>query len=183
MRVAPIGLLYWRDQEKLLEVARASSILTHGHPAGIEGAAAAALLVAMALEKKTPEKMHAKLTELLGGRAVDLDIRLAQLPKMISYPPEVALSEGGLGESWVAEEAVVSALYCFWRSPADFAETVITAANTDGDSDSIACIAGSISGAFNGINCIPQHWREGVEDAEMLLDLASQLEERSRQQR
>jgi ADP-ribosylglycohydrolase len=168
--------LYWRDRATLLEVSRASSVLTHGHPAAIEGAAAAALLVAMALEKRTPEQMHAELVRHLGGRAAALDTRLAQLPEMIEQPPELALSDAGLGEAWVAEEAVASALYCFWRSPDDFAETVITAANTDGDSDSIACIAGSISGAFNGIDAIPSHWRETVENASELFALAQKLE-------
>jgi ADP-ribosylglycohydrolase len=180
MRAAPIGLLYWRDRATLLEVSRASSVLTLGHPAAIEGAAAAALLVAMALEKRTPEQMHAELVSHLGGRAAALDARLAQLPEMIEQPPELALSDAGLGEAWVAEEAVASALYCFWRSPDDFAETVITAANTDGDSDSIACIAGSISGAFNGIDAIPSRWRETVENAGELFALAQRLESLAR---
>lgn len=176
MRVAPIGLVFWRDQARLLELAKSSSLLTHGHPAGIAGAAAAALLVALALEKQSPSVMHAMLIETLGGQAKDLDRRLEQLPAMLEQPPEIALSEAGLGESWVAEEAVVSALYCFWRSPADFARTVLTAANTNGDSDSIACIAGAISGAFNGLDSIPLNWRRTIEGADELMGLAARLE-------
>ncbi len=179
MRVAPIGLLYARDRDRLLEVARASSLLTHGHPAAIEGAAAAALLVAMALHKATPSAMHRELTRALGGRARDLDARLAQLPELVDRPPEEALSKSGLGEAWVAEEAVVSALYCFWRSPADFERTMRTAANTDGDSDSIACIAGSISGAFNGVAAIPRRWTAGVERADELVAMGERLEARA----
>ncbi len=179
MRVAPIGLLHWRDHETLLELAKASSLLTHGHPAAIVSAGAAALLVALALEKKTPEAMHACLVKTFAGQSEDFGQRLAQLPDMLEQPPEIALSKQGLGEAWIAEEAVVCALYCFWRSPLDFATTVLTATNTDGDSDSIACIAGSISGAFNGINAIPQRWRERVEGAEELLALAKGLAEYS----
>ena len=42
------------------------------------------------------------------------------------------------------------ALYCFCKSPDDFLATIRRGANTQGDSDSIACIAGGISGAYLG---------------------------------
>jgi ADP-ribosylglycohydrolase len=175
MRVAPIGLMYWRDHARLLEVARASSLLTHGHDAAIEGAAAAALLVALALEKKTPQAMYDALLSECAPRSADFQACLKKLPQLLSVEPALALSKAGLGEGWVAEEAVVSALYCFWRSPENYSQTVLTAANTDGDSDSIACIAGSISGAFNGVEAIPPRWRERVENAVGLQDMARRL--------
>jgi len=175
MRVAPIGLALWRDPQTLVSVAEASSLLTHGHPAAIVSAGAAALLVALALEKRSPEQMYECLVETFQGRSEDFDRRLEALPSMISKPPHIALSKEGLGESWVAEEAVVSALYCFWRTPSDFAATVLTAANSEGDSDSIACIAGSISGAFNGCDAIPESWREQIEGGALLESLAGEL--------
>ena len=181
MRVAPIGLRFAGERARLLEVARASSLLTHGHRAAVESAAAAALLVALALEKRTPEQMHRAVLEECGPRSLDLADRLGQVPGLLSADPALALSAEGLGESWVAEEAVASALWCFWRSPDDFRTTVLTAANTDGDSDSIAAIAGGISGAFNGIGAIPAAWREGVEGAARLRTLAGRLWQRVRQ--
>lgn len=176
MRVAPIGLVYWREPARLLEMARASSLLTHGHDAAVEGAAAAALLVALALEKKTPQAMYDALLAECAPRSSDFRACLEKLPQLLSTDPEIALSHRGLGEAWVAEEAVVSALYCFWRSPEDFPQTVLTAVNTDGDSDSIACIAGGISGAFNGRDAIPATWREKVENGSRIGQLARDLE-------
>jgi len=38
-----------------------------------------------------------------------------------------------------------------------------------------ACIAGGISGAFNGVGGIPVRWRDGVEGADRLRDLAGRL--------
>jgi ADP-ribosylglycohydrolase len=177
MRTAPIGLRCWRDRQRLLELARASSLLTHGHDAGVEGAAAAALLVALALEKKTPEQMYRIVLDECGPRSSDFDLCWRRVPDLVDQPPEIALSTTGLGEGWVAEEAVASALYCFWRSPTDFRSTVLTAINTDGDSDSIGCIAGSISGAFNGVAAIPEHWRRDVEDSALLHRLGERLHE------
>lgn len=175
MRVAPIGLRFHRDHGRLLEVARASSLLTHGHDAAIEGAAAAALLVALAVERASPEEMYRAVADACCPRSADFAACWARLPALLDAPPEVALSEQGLGEGWVAEEAVASALYCVWRTPDDVRQTILTAANTDGDSDSIACIAGGISGARNGALAIPASWRETVENAAMLVELADAL--------
>lgn len=175
MRVAPIGLFYWRAPERLLEVARASSLPTHRHPAAIEGAAAAALLVGLALEKKAPRQMYDAVMQECAPRSPDLAACFAKLPSLLDAPPEVALSARGLGEGWVAQEAVASALYCFWRSPSDFRRTVRTAVNTDGDSDSIACIAGGISGAFNGVGAIDRDLREGLENAERIAQVGRDL--------
>lgn len=177
MRVAPIGLVYAKEHDTLLEIARASSILTHGHDAGVEGAAAAALLVALAMEQTPPKAMWEALMNMAAGRSPDFEARLAQLPDMMSQPPEIALSSAGLGESWVAEEAIASALYCFWRTPESFEETLVTAANTDGDSDSIACIAGSIAGAFHGVDAIPARWLDGLENRDGLVSVADELAE------
>lgn len=81
----------------------------------------------------------------------------------------------GLGESWVAEEAVASALYCVWRHPDHFRACVLEAVNTDGDSDSIACIAGGIVGARLGLSRLPADLVADVERSALLHDLAARL--------
>lgn len=179
MRVAPIGLLYWWKQEKMLEMARASSLLTHGHPAALEGAAAGAALVAGALQGQTPAELYRSITQMCVGRSDDFDHCWAKVPGYLEEDPAKVLCENALGESWIAEEAVASALYCYWRSPEDFAQVILTAANTDGDSDSIACIAGGIAGAALGVDAIPPAWLETLEDADELRALAMELYEAS----
>jgi ADP-ribosylglycohydrolase len=179
VRVEPIGLLCFRDHTKLLEVARTSALLTHRHDAAVESAVAVALLVALALQKRSPQAMYDALNSECAPRSPDFRACLEKLPGLLHADPVVALSRHGIGEGWVAEEAVVSALYCFWRSPADSERTVLTAVNTDGDSESIATITGSISGAFNGAEEIPRRWRENVENSESLKSLAARLWEAS----
>jgi ADP-ribosylglycohydrolase len=175
MRVASIGLFFWRNIPRLLETARASSLITHGHDAAIEGAAAAALLVGLAMSKRNPEEMFKTLMEECAPRSPDLKACLEKLPQLLEADPAEALSARGLGEGWVAEEAVVSAMYCFWRAPLDFQASVLLAVNTDGDSDSIACIVGGISGAFNGLGAIPEGWQKEVENGQGLIDVARRL--------
>lgn len=174
MRVAPIGLLY-DDVEEVLEVARASSLLTHGHDAGIEGAAACALMVRLALDDASPEQMYDEVAARCGGKSRDFDACWQKLPGLVDAPPEVALSKAGLGESWVAEEAAASALWCYWQAPDDFRRAVLLAVNTDGDSDSIACIAGSLVGARVGLAGIPERWARDVERSQDLVALGQRL--------
>jgi ADP-ribosylglycohydrolase len=175
MRVGPIGLYYAGDLDRLFEVARASSLLTHGHDAAVEGAAAAALMVALALEGAGPEEVFTEITRHCGGRSADFDACLERVPALRDRPPGEVLREGALGEAWVAEEAVASALYCFWRHPDDYRAAVLTAVNTDGDSDSIATITGSVLGARLGLEGIPAPWVSGVENTDRLQELGASL--------
>jgi ADP-ribosylglycohydrolase len=75
----------------------------------------------------------------------------------------------------VGEEAVALALYCFLKYPDDYRKVVIRAANTNGDSDSIACIAGSISGAHLGASAIDPDWMRRIEKPVYLRYLAEGL--------
>ena len=83
-----------------------------------------------------------------------------------------------LGEGWIGEEAVALALYSFMRYPDDYEKVIIRGANTNGDSDSIACIGGSISGAYLGIDAIPEDWVKRIEKSDYLDDLATRLAEK-----
>jgi len=75
----------------------------------------------------------------------------------------------------VGEEAVAVALYCFLKYPESFDKCVLRAANTNGDSDSIACIAGAISGAYLGFEAIPKHWVQRIQNKDYLIDLGIRL--------
>ena len=70
MRVAPIGLFY-QDLDDVAEIARSSSLLTHRHPTALEGAAAAAIMVAMALKRASPEAIFAEIEYRCCARCAD----------------------------------------------------------------------------------------------------------------
>ncbi len=177
MRTAPIGPFYHDDELKLIEVARASSLLTHGHSTALAAAAGAALPVAWALLGDDPREYPTRLIGVLRSMEDNDEIvsLIERVPVVLAKPPDDVLRSGVLGEAWIGDEAVASALYCFCRTPGDYGETVLTGANTVGDSDGIACIAGAISGAYNGLDAIPARWRENVENADGLLEIADDL--------
>jgi ADP-ribosylglycohydrolase len=59
--------------------------------------------------------------------------------------------------------------------PTSYKDAVLLAANSVGDSDSIACIVGGWMGAKLGEDAIPEDWRKRIENASGLADLADEL--------
>ncbi len=177
MRVAPIGYFYQDNPVRLKEIARATAICTHGHRTSTAASAGAAFLVKLALDGILPENMIPKLLDFTSGMSKEFDHAIKKVEECLDWiDEEKALAY--LGEGWVAEEAVALALFCFLRHSESFEETVIRGANTNGDSDSIASIAGGISGAYLGFEAIPDRWVKQIEKSAYLADLSSRLAER-----
>lgn len=63
-------------------------------------------------------------------------------------------SKSGALLGWSADEAVAAALYIFIRHADDLKAAIIEGANTPGDSDSIASLAGALVGARTGIQLL-----------------------------
>ncbi len=173
IRTAPIGLCYHADLPRLVDVARNSSLITHGHPCAVAGAVANAVAVASALNDTPLDRLLSVLIDATEGISRDFADKLRQVPEVLSMAPDGAFDV--LGDAWVAEEAMACALYCLLRSPGDYPAAVLAGANASGDSDSIACIVGGIAGAYHGLGAIPDEWRQGVENAAGLVATADAL--------
>lgn len=174
MRTAPVGLRYFDDLARLVEVAKATSLPTHRHPTGVAAAVGTAYLTALGLRGEPPDSYVERLARDTRDLDTDFVACLRRVPDALAMEDEEEALES-LGRGWVGEEAVALALYCFLHTPEHFPRTVLRAANTEGDSDSIACIAGAISGAYNGLEAIPAKWVRGVENPAMLREAAQGL--------
>jgi len=185
MRASPVGLVY-SDPKVVNEMARASSVITHGHQAALDAAHAAALGVRLLLDGVKPMEMIGEVFKQCAQDERFLYLLSSVLPLVGAtdrgeITPEKVQTRDHLGESWAGDEAVASALYCFLlahKRGEGYVETVRYGANTCGDSDSISAIAGSLAGARWGIGGergIPLSWIEHVEDRDELELLAQRL--------
>ena len=174
MRVAAIGYLYQHDEARLREVAEASGLITHGHPAAVAASIAAAYAVKLALDGVNVAEYLPRIMLFVEGISEDFDAALYRVAHAGAWTDEEAALDH-IGQGWVGEEAVALALYCVIRYPDDYAACVRRAANSNGDSDSVACIAGGISGARLGLEAIPLVWRERCENRDYLRDLALRM--------
>jgi ADP-ribosylglycohydrolase len=176
MRVATIGYLYQHDETKLREVAHASGIITHGHPAAIAASIGAAYLVKLALDGVHPREYLQRVMQFCADISDEFDQAILRVGHVLGWGSETqALTH--IGEGWVGEEAVALALYCVLRYPDDYVAAVQRGANTDGDSDSIACIAGGILGARLGLGAIPADWQARCEKQAYLMELGQRMAE------
>ena len=175
MRAAPIGLSS-RDLSQVVRDARLSSCPTHTSKGSIAGAVTIATAVYLSLEKTPDEEILSKIIEVVGGIDKALRDRLKEISEM---NPAIEELFPGDGVSNSVYETVPAALFCATRYSC-FDEAVIAAVKIGGDTDSVACMTGAITGARHGINAIPRRWRRGLERAEYIEGLALQLLEAKR---
>ena len=174
MRVAPVGLMFQHNQEQLWQQARLSALPTHVHPLGIEGAQVLALAVGLAstIEDFDPDEFFANLSEKCTSLEYSDPLRRAA---KLSDVCNLALFGNGIE----ATSSVVTAIAAFGLTPNSYEETIGNAILLGGDTDTIAAMAGAISGAFLGHAAIPNHLLENLEDREQgktyLETLASKL--------
>jgi ADP-ribosylglycohydrolase len=177
MRVAPVGYVYQHDLERLVAVARGSAIMTHGHPTSTAATVGTAYVVKLALDGMEPIEIPYRMLELVGDESRELAIAIGKVLEVVDWP----LEEGAmrrLGVGWTAEEALALALYCFLRYPDDYVACIVRAANSDGDSDSVACVAGAFAAARlagQGRFPIPNDWVERIERSAELAALGEGL--------
>jgi poly(ADP-ribose) glycohydrolase ARH3 len=159
MRVAPVGLLFCDDLDRVAEQAELSSRPTHLHPWAIDGARLIAMAVALAVRE--PNFDRAKFLEKLRGHAQTEEFQW-QLSTAIQLTPEDSIA--GFGNTLEAHRSVVTAILCFANSPNSYAETIRHAIGLGDDTDTLAAMAGAISGARLGISKIPPHLVSSLEN-------------------
>jgi len=178
MRVAPVGVFFWNDFVKLKEVAYQTSRITHSHILGMEGAALQARAVALAVAGSPDEKLDVQsfVSCLLEFTTEDIyRAKLAKFTTLLKRPDDRQAIIRELGHGIEAFNSVPTAIFAFLSHPRDFASAVVYAVSLGGDTDTIASMAGAISGAYLGIEAIPEKWQERLEKRDFMLNLAERL--------
>lgn len=178
MRVAPVGLLFWNDPVKLREVAYQTSLITHSHALGMEGAALQAQAVALAVAENPDKRLDSRsfISRLLEFMSEDVyHAKITGFYNLLEHPDDRQAVVRELGHGIEASNSVPTAIFAFLSHPQDFVSTVAYAISLGGDTDTIASMAGAISGAYLGLDAIPSKWRERLENADYILNLADKL--------
>jgi ADP-ribosylglycohydrolase len=134
MRVSAVGCVA-NSFEEALQLAKESAMPTHNHPEGVKGAQATAAAIYLARQGKTKDEIKAKLKELFD---YNLDRTYADVCQDV-YEFHV-----------LCQTTVPEALICFFESE-NYEECIRMAMLTNKDTDTAACIAGSVAAAYYGI--------------------------------
>jgi poly(ADP-ribose) glycohydrolase ARH3 len=159
MRVAPVGIFFRDDLDRVEAEAELSALPTHVHPLGIEGARLLAVAVALAA-RDGPFDRTAFYAELL-GRCKSEEFRW-QLRAASRMKGQHHVSV--LGSSLEAHRSVVTAIACFSTSPGSYGDAVGKAITLGDDTDTLAAMAGALCGAHLGVGAIPAHLLDRLED-------------------
>jgi ADP-ribosyl-[dinitrogen reductase] hydrolase len=166
VRVAPIAIRFWRDWDRLREVAERQSRVTHGAVEAVHSCIAFSEILANAIEGQTREQV------LLTGQT-----RLAPAVQRVVDGLWKAKSRDEIRSTGKAVDTLEAALWCFDRT-SSFEGDVMLAANLGGDADTVAAVAGQLAGAFYGAQAIPERflatlaWEDRIEQvAEDLFDV------------
>jgi ADP-ribosylglycohydrolase len=168
MRAGQLGLLF-PDPESIARAAREQSSITHRNPRCAAGAVALARAVSLAARPGTilPHRFLGEVARAAEGDDRAMADAIRGLAGWVSLPPGGAarlVHSAGLDpgySSWHGISAyvipsVVWSLYAFLRSPDDYWESICTAIEVGGDTDTLAAMAGAISGARVGWSALPQ---------------------------
>lgn len=127
MRVSPIGWAY-NSLDKTLEMAKKSAEVSHNHPEGIKGAQAIA--AAIWLARKGNDKDFIK-DFIVKTFSYDLDRKIEDIRPMYEFDVS-------------CQGSVPEAIIAFLEGDS-FEEVIRKAVSIGGDTDTIACMAGSIA--------------------------------------
>jgi len=163
MRIAPVGLFYYDDTDALREAAYKSSMITHSHELGKEGAALQAFAVALAVRGQK-EGMLSELEAFVQNNVYKEKIRLIGL-LLEKAPPTKKEVIAKLGNGMAAFNSVPTAIHSFLHA-GSFEEGVVSAVSLGGDTDTIGAMSGAISGAYYGDSAIPREWVKQLEAGE-----------------
>jgi ADP-ribosylglycohydrolase len=189
MRAGPLGLLI-TDRRALTQAAREQSRITHLDPRCGAGSVAVSLAVAIASRDRrvVPAEFVDEVASAIEQDDGSFSHAVRELSSWMSLEPAAAatrLQESRLdpahpiwqGISAFVVPSVLWSLYAFLRSPDDYWETVCTAIAVGGDTDTMASMAGVISGARAGAGALPEKLVARVNDrgewgADALVELA-----------
>ncbi len=149
-----------------------------GDPLGVEGAILEAIAVALAVEESPTSSFDVRLfiSNLLGYTTEDVyRTKIASMESLLACPDDKTRIVEELGHGVEAINSVPAAIFSFLLNQSSFISTVTYAISLGGDTDTIASMAGAISGAYLGIDAIPGDWVEQVENRDYILKLAHKL--------
>ena len=138
MRIAPLAYIGIDDDE-----IRAASAVTHAHRISTESCVCFVKLIRNVIGGNTLENSIKYSTPE--------DEKFAFLSDVTSWPRD-AIRSGGY-----VLDTLGAAIWCF-ANTSSYAECVLAAVNLGRDSDTTACVAGALAGAYYGYDAIPAEW-------------------------
>lgn len=146
MRLAPLVLRYWNDNDRLKDAARRQSYTTHGAQESVDGCDALATVLA-SLIRGMP--LHEVLSASYGPFCPGV--------QAIMDGSWRGKARGDIRSSGYVIDSLESAFWCLSETNT-FRDAVLLAVNLGDDADTVGAITGQLAGATYGVSSIPEEW-------------------------
>ena len=165
MRVAPVPLAFYRDPVKAVELSGKSSTTTHALPVCVDACRYYGALIVGAMQGVAKDELLAPRFSPVPGywEQHPLEPRIDEVARgsfREREPPEI------VGRGYVVK-SLEAALWAFAKS-SSFEEGCLRAVNLGNDSDTTGAIYGGLAGAYYGIDGIPERWRRGLVQSDLV---------------
>lgn len=171
MRVAPLGAYFADDANRLREMVRRCTQITHTDSKAEIGAQAIARMAAWIVRDDISQRPpgHAFMDHL---RAVSPDAEWRSLVTHIDAACEADLNVSDFADQLGLERGVTGfiyhtvpvVLYAWYRHCDDFERTLTAVWECGGDTDTTGAIAGALAGLTVGESGIPREWIDGIRE-------------------
>lgn len=167
MRLAPVVLFAFPDEDKAILFAGESSRTTHGAPEAIESC----------------QLLASILCGIISGRPKE---HLLADTKFAPHEPKIRALQAGdflkkeereIRGNGYCVDSLEAALWCFF-STANFREAILRAVNLGEDADTTGAIVGQLAGSYYGVEDIPAAWIEKLSLREDIGAMSNSLYER-----
>ena len=173
VRIPAIALRFCKNYDKLIQVTKIASLTTHSHRLAVQGAVLHAIALMFVLNTPTttsPKRILNPLRVALQHFTTyhqsieEYQNALQQITTGLDEGKSTFSMRKILGNDITAQRSFPIALYAFLENAHSFKNCITAAIYLGGDTDSIACMAGALCGAFLGKKAIPQKWLECVKE-------------------
>lgn len=165
MRIAPIGLIFSDNPEKLQEYSEYSCRITHNSDESVINSIAISTLIAHIINNDFNRENKPDLKNIINElRNISEDKfwldTINELKKAIESdiePIELVKGwTGKLGAVGYTKYSTLLSIYCWWKYYGDYEKTIVEIIKCGGDADTNAAIAGSLAGVTVGYKEIPE---------------------------
>lgn len=165
MRILPLAfILTLSDKENMIEEVSKISSFTHGHDISRFACLFYVVFASLLFGGAGFEEAYGKTVDEI-GRVWNEDIpspfSKLMTGKINSLPVE------GINSTPYVVDSLEAAIWCLFNS-STYKDTVLSAVNLGGDTDTIAAIAGGLAGIYYGFEKIPDRWIQTVMRKELI---------------
>jgi ADP-ribosylglycohydrolase len=181
MRIAPIGIINLGNVEGTIRDVQKACLATHNTNIAISGASSVACAIGLCIPKKPSldEIIDIGIVAAERGMTCGNQWIGASISRRIQFALDIVRRAESknqvlqdlyelVGATVATTETVPVSFALVYYAAGDPLETIQLAANLGGDADTIGAIAGSIAGAYAGIDAFPQEYIEIIESVNSL---------------